>query len=197
MKNKPYFIQRVVAFIIDIILIAFIASLIASPFLDTKSITKLQNSTKEISQQYMNGEIGASAFLSESKTITYEMARKSGFLSIITVFLEILYFVVFQFYFKGQTIGKKLVKIRVENIKGELTINNLIFRSLIINSICYNMISLCLMVFGDANVYFYGSICFELLQYLLLAICGFMVMFEKNGRGLHDYLGHTQVVRTN
>lgn len=197
MKNKPYFIQRFVAFIIDVLLVSFLASLIASPFLDSKSISKLEESTSEISQQFVKGEINTMEYLSENAPISYELARKSGLVSIILVFLYILYFIVFQFYSKGQTIGKKLVKIRVENIDGELTMNNLVFRSLLINSILYRMISLCLMVFGNSTIYFYGSISFELIQYTLLAVCGFMVMFGKSGRGLHDFLGHTQVVRTN
>ena len=197
MKNKPYFLQRIVAFIIDILLVAFVASLIASPFLDTKSISKLETTTTEISQKYLEGGMDVKSFMEETKGISYELAKKSGTLSLITVFLNIVYFIVFQFYFKGQTIGKKLVKIRVEGIAGDLTINNLVVRSLIINSILYNLIGLSLMVFGNANVYFYGSITFETIQYIVFAVCGFMIMFDKKGRGLHDYLGHTQVVRTN
>ena len=197
MSNKPYFVQRLSAFILDVILDSFVASLVVSPFLDTDSITKLQESSAELSQEYVNKEISTMTFFTEYKTLAFENAKKTGLLSIITVLFDISYFVVLQFYFKGQTIGKKITKIRVENIEGDLTINNLVFRSLIINSLFCNMVSLCFMVSGNADVYFFGSITFELINIMLLTICGFMVMFGKSGRGLHDYLGHTRVVRTN
>ena len=57
--DKVLFIQRLIAFIIDIFLVSMIVSLIAYPFVDSKSITKLQDGMMDVSEKYMNLEIDA------------------------------------------------------------------------------------------------------------------------------------------
>ena len=87
---------------------------------------------------YISQKIDISEYTSESISVSYEMAKKQGILSLTTIFLNILYFVVFQVKNNGQTVGKKLLKIKVSSCDDEeLTMNQMIFRSLIINSILY------------------------------------------------------------
>jgi uncharacterized RDD family membrane protein YckC len=56
-------------------------------------------------------------------------------LSLITILIEVLYFVVFQLYNGGQTFGKKITKIKVVSESNDLTMNQMIFRSLLSNYI--------------------------------------------------------------
>lgn len=195
--NKALFIQRFLAFIIDVVLVSTIASCIVTPFMDSKSILKLNESANEVAEKFVNQEIDVDTYFSEVMNITYQMARKNGLLSIVSLFLEILYFVVYQFYQNGQTIGKKLLKIKVvSNDEHDLTMNQMIFRSLIINSILCEMIVVGFMVFASRSVYFCGVGIAEVLQYVVLLISAFMVMFSKSGCGLHDLIAHTKVIRT-
>ena len=103
-KENALFLQRLVAYIIDAIIISIVASLISFPFYDNDSAQKLSASSSEIVSKYMNQEIDIQTYMSESMDISYEMARKNGVVSLITVFLGVLYFVCYQFYNKGQTI---------------------------------------------------------------------------------------------
>lgn len=195
-NNKALFIQRFVAFLIDILLVYFVATLIATPFVNTDSISKLSESATDVLQKYSNGEISSSTYLVEAGNISYHLNRANGITSFVSVFLSILYFVVYQFYANGQTLGKKLMKIRVVNNDGEkLTLNSIIFRALIINSIFADMLLLAIITFSTENTYLYGASLVGVLDYFLIIVCGFMVMFSKSGRGLHDFIGHTKVVR--
>ena len=112
---------------------------------------------------------------------------------IVAPFAQIL---VYQFYNKGQTLGKKLFKIKVvSNDFKELTMDNYIYRSFIINSLLIDIIIFSLMIFASETIWLIGVGMLEVINYILLFICGFMVIFNKDGRGLHDLLGNTKVIQ--
>lgn len=196
LSEKSLFLQRFLAFIVDTLFVVLISSLIAFPFVDNASVEKLNMEMQEVSENYINSEIDINTYLAEYSSVVYQLSRKNGVVSFITIFIEILYFIVYQLYNKGQTLGKKLLKIRVESVDdGELTMNQMIFRVIIINSILYGFVSFALSIFASQSTYFYGILIFELIQYLVLLISGLMIMFGK--RGLHDLVSHTKVVRIN
>lgn len=194
--EKALFIHRLGAFIIDIFLVSCIASLIAYPFIDSKSVNSLNESATELMEKYTEGTIDIDTYTSEVKSVTYELAKKQGAVSLITITLTILYFVVYQYKRQGQTIGKQLLKIKVVSSDDEkLTTNNYVIRSLIINSVLVDLISLTFVIFGNVETYFYSTIICGFIKYGLLLACAFMVMWSKSGMGLHDRLAHTMVVK--
>lgn len=193
--EKAFFIQRLAAFILDVFIVSMVASLISYPFLDLDSINKLNESSTQVVEDYMTQKININEYTSDSISISYEMARKQGVLSLITIFLNILYFVVFQVKNNGQTIGKKLLRIKVSSQDGNLGMNQMIFRSLIINSILVDMVSFGILLFTSATIYFYGAGILSMIQFAIIAISGFMVMFSKKSQGIHDMVAHTDVVR--
>lgn len=196
-KQNALFFQRLFAFIIDVIIISILSSLLSYPFYDSSSVQKLNDNSNEIMQKYIDQEINIKTYVSESIDISYEMARKNGVVSLISLFLSVLYFICFQFYKNGQTIGKNIMKIKVvSNDDQSLNINNYIFRSLIIDSIFVDMIVLCFVIFANREVYFYGVGMIEFIQYMVILISAFMVMFRKDSRGLHDLVANTKVIRT-
>lgn len=192
---KALFVQRLVAFIIDIVIVSFVASLVTSPFIDVKKSNELSERATNIMQEYVNGETNLKTYTLEYIDVSYKIARNNGALSLVTILFEILYFVVFQIYNCGQTLGKKLMKIKVVSADGELSMNQMIFRSLIANSILLEIISFGAMVIGIKEIYFYFSAIFGLIQYLVVIISLFMVMYRKDGCAVHDKLAHTNVIR--
>lgn len=194
--EKALFVQRFIAFLLDIFILSSIASLISYPFLDAKSIDKLNKNSSEVIEKYATGEIDMDTYVDEVKGISYQLSQKQGVVSLVTLFLAVLYFIVYQYYNNGQTIGKKLMKIKVvSSTDKEITMNSFIFRSLIVNSILVDMISFAIVIFGNETAYFYGVAICGIIKYTLLLICGFMVMWSKSGLGLHDRIAHTTVVK--
>lgn len=194
--EKALFVQRFIAFLLDIFILSSIASLISYPFLDAKSINKLNKNSSEVIEKYTTGEIDMNTYVDEAKGISYQLSQKQGVVSLVTLFLAVLYFIVYQYYNNGQTIGKKLMKIKVvSSTDKEITMNSFIFRSLIVNSILVDMISFAIVIFGNETAYFYGVAICGIIKYTLLLICGFMVMWSKSGMGLHDRIAHTTVVK--
>lgn len=160
------------------------------------SIQKLNDSGTQVAEDYLSGKLEADEYVSENISISYELAKKQGSLSLITIFLNILYFVVFQIKNNGQTLGKQLLRIKVKSTNGEeLSMNQMIFRSMIINSILIDMVSFAILLFTNQLTYFYSVVILGMIQFIIIAASGIMVMFGKNRRGIHDLVAHTDVVR--
>lgn len=197
-SESALFIQRFAAFILDVFIVSMIASFISYPFLDVESVQKLSDSSMEVYEDYTNGKIDANQYISENTAIMYETAKKQGIISFVTILLNILYFIIFQIKNNGQTLGKQLLKIRVidENDR-DLSMNQMIFRSLIINSILIDMVAFGILIFSKQNIYLYAMFLLTFIQILIFSICSLMVMFRNDHRGIHDLIGHTKVMRCN
>ncbi len=192
------FIERLGALILDFMIISLVVSLLTYPLSNTNSenYKKLSKELQTTIEQYRNGKIDSKTYLNRSADINYDISRETGLSSLISVFIFSLYFIIFQYKNKGQTIGKKLLKIRVKKVdNSELTINDIMFRSLIIDFILYDIISLCLTIFSSKDIYFYGVLGFELIQYAVIFISAIMILSRKDKRGLHDIITHTQVIK--
>ena len=194
-NEKAYFVQRLIAFLIDVIIVYFVASLVVTPFIDVKENEKLTNEVNELLSKVTSQEINSKEFAEENMDLSYRLARKNGLISLITIVFNVLYFVVFQLYNKGQTLGKKLMKIRIKSDVGELTMNQMIFRAFIANSILLDLITFMFMLSNSRTVYFYGVTTFSTIQYTITLISIFMILIRKDGRAVHDLLVHTRVVR--
>ena len=94
----------------------------------------------------------------------------------------------------GETLGKKLMKIRVESETDELTINQMIFRSFMINSLLLYIIDFIIMLTVAKRSYIFVVMGVSFIQYIVLFICAIMMLFRKDGKGLHDLVCRTRVV---
>lgn len=195
-SNKAYFFQRLIAYILDMVIVSLFISLISQPFVDVKTMNKFEKEETQIFEKYSKGDIDMKTYLYQSMDINYQIARNNGVISLISMVTIALYFVVYQFYNNGQTIGKKIMNIQiVKDDRTSLSIDDLIYRSFIINSLIFDMLTFSLMIFATRDVYFYGSMLFESIQYIILLITFFMVVLRKDGRGLHDLVAKTIVIK--
>ena len=112
MKNNALFIQRFAAFIIDIMIVSLIASFISTPFINASNSEKLTKQSSELVEKVMAGEIDQKTYIKEASVITYQIDKNNALYTIINIIFGFVYFVIFQFYKKGQTIGKQIFKIK-------------------------------------------------------------------------------------
>lgn len=193
--RKALFFQRLIAFIIDMLLVSLITSFVTVPFIDAKKEEENYNKTVELIQSYQNQEISIEEYTSQFQKTSFQLAKVSGISSIVSVLLAVVYFVVYQTLRNGQTLGKKLMKIRVVSMAGDLSYNQMIFRSMIANSLLFDILVFIALLFNSAYVYFYCSMIFESLEYILMFISMIMIVNKNNGLAIHDKLFHTMVIR--
>lgn len=189
------FWQRLCAFIIDMLLITLVSSFIISPFVKNANLDQLSEETYHTIEQYTSGKLDVNTYINRTMDISYDMARESGLSSIISIAISILYFVVYQFKCGGQTLGKKLLKIKIVKKDSQtLTMNDILFRALVINSILFNIIALCFSIFASKDVYFYGVGIFQFIEYLVIFVSCLTILSRKDRQGLHDMIVNTEVV---
>ncbi len=193
--KKALFLQRLIAFVIDTFLIALVVTLITAPFIDTEKEEKLSNEAVEVIQKYANQEISLEDYTAQYMNSAYQLAKVSGLTSIVSILVAVLYYVVYQTHTNGQTLGKKVMKIRVVSTDGDLFYNQMIFRSMIANSILVDLIMFICLLFNSSYVYFYSTMIFEAIQYLITFISIIMIMNKNNGLAVHDKIVHTMVIR--
>lgn len=197
MENKAYIVQRVLARVIDAIIISFISlifSFALTPFVNSEAIKKIDAQSNEIVSQYMNQEIDFRTYIHQTSDVSYELLKINGFSEIISIAIMILYFVVFQIYNKGQTIGRKIMKTEIVKIDGsELSMNDLIVREIFNYALLANTLTLVVALFGQ-NTFFYSNMVISALQMLFMLATIVMIFVRKDGRGLPDMIAKTEVI---
>lgn len=151
----------------------------------TKSnYTKLKNSTQADYQK-------------KYKAAYYKFNQNLIYYNIIQIIVILSYFIGFNMITNGQTLGKKLLRLKISNNKDaskKVTFLNYLIRALILyNPICYLALTVG-VVFLDANNYYnWALICSNFKNYLELIIITMMIIRIDN-RGLHELLSNTKVI---
>ena len=75
MSKKPFIHKRLVAYVIDIFIVAMISSIIMMPFSKEEEYTKKSNELYEIVEDFKNKEITEEKYLELYNNINYEMTK--------------------------------------------------------------------------------------------------------------------------
>ncbi len=189
--------KRLVAYLIDITIISFIASLIMNlPILNT-DYEEYQKTITKYTEKIMNS--GSEDLTKEDLIdITYNIQVSSQSVSIITIGLLIIYFGVIGFLCKGQTIGKKIMHLQIVS-SNENPINPGLFilREIIVTNVIPRVaLIIVTMYFTSSTWYNLTSIIGNIEYLIIFIIFGFMI-FRDDERGLHDIICKTKVIQTN
>lgn len=190
---KASFAKRLGAFIIDSLILSFVFTVITMGFkLDTKSITEEVNN---ILEQYESGAITIEEYLDKTLELNYELQKSSLVVNSLNIVLYVGYFIVFGYLNKGQTIGKKICKIKVVNKKNDkLSIWNMLVRSLFIYGIFSLIYSVIFVNIFNKEIFGYSYVIVSYLEIIFMTVVFFMVLYKKDGRGLHDIIANTNVI---
>lgn len=191
---KASFFKRVGAYLIDIILVLIVASLIGNILPKDNNYEKLLEEQTTIMQKYMDKEIDSDTYMEGINNVSYDIAKTNWTNNAITLVLYVFYFIVFQFIQKGQTVGKKIMNIRLKSKNGDLKIGQVILRSGIIDSIFLTFLTLIGIKFLNKEVYLLFDEIVSLVLYKFILISAFMIIYRKDKDGLHDIITKTEVV---
>ena len=134
----------------------------------------------------------------EYKKINYKINKYTVMNNIVSFVVIIVYFLALNVLLCGQTIGKKLVKLKIVNVNEDekiSTINNLIRIVVLYNPIYYLLVTLGVFIF-KANDYYSWSYVISQIKNYLEVIIFVMIVVRKDRRGLHELLSKTKVIAT-
>ena len=195
---KPVSYKRILAYLIDIFIVICIATILTMFIPVSEEYTNQMNELNAVLEDYSSGDISETEYLEKFNDISYIVNKESVQVSIVSVVLSTIYFVVLAYYMNGQTFGKKIMKIQVVSANSKkLTMNNYLIRSLLVDSILINTISIVTILFLEKSsylkVYDVISTIFGAIYVVIFA----MILFRQDGRGLHDLLANTKVISLN
>lgn len=193
--SNTTFLKRMGAFIID----GFIFSLIFGIFMmlipESSNVTNLNNELATLSESVLNKEISLSIYFNQYAGIVHSLDKELFLSNLFNFMLMIGYFVILPFYYNGQTLGKKILKIKVVKDSGELTINDLLIRNIITNGLLFSLIGFAIIFIAGDITYFTIISILGIVEFLLVIISVFMVLYRHDKKGLHDLLCKTSVIK--
>ena len=129
------------------------------------------------------------------KDLYYNVNKYSVVYDVILIVLILLYFVLFNVIFNGQTLGMKVMGIKVIGVNKEnISFINYLVRTVILyNPIYYLLIIIGNYIFDVNDFYNYSLVLSNIKDYLLVIII-LMMIIRKDRRGLHDMLSKTKVI---
>lgn len=189
--------KRILAYLIDVVIVLLASSMLSSisylnPQLETYN--KYYDEYSEKTKDYLDKKTTDDEYLQITNDYSYKLERNSVYSSVISVVTILLYFGVFQKYNNGQTLGKKLLNIRV---KGNLNVFKYLLRTAIIYNVFINVAKIILIVALDQNQYLIANKYLYALALVVEVTTIVMIMLRKDHKGLHDLIVGSEVVEEN
>lgn len=164
-----------------------------------ENLSKYYEDSKLSKKEYkkLEGEVEKD-YQKKYEDLAYKIAKNSSISSAIYIIVTILYFGIFNLVTDGQTLGKKIFKLKiVSSDDGKPNIVSYIIRSVLLYNTIYYLVSLIgIYTLNKENYYLVTNIVYQIQYYIqIIIIC--MVMLRTDGRGLHDILAKTKVISIN
>lgn len=192
---KAYLLQRIVSYLIDYFIVFFAVTGLTIFIPATDAYNDAVDDLKNITNSYMNEELSNEEYVKGYGKDNYIIAKETVIITVINLVVTTAYFGTYAYYKNGQTLGKKLMKIKVDgNDKKDPSHKMFVLRTLLIYGVLANIISLAFLYFIKPDMYLNTIGVIDSLQSVFVFVSIFMMMFRKDGRGLHDIICGTKVV---
>lgn len=189
------FKKRLLAYLIDIIILSLILTFVGLFIPSNSNLVNLNNELMSVNNNFMNQEIDAITFINQYSNIGYSIARELFLSNLISVAVGIIYFIVYPLYNGGQSIGKKIIGLKIVSADDSaVSSNSLLIRYLLMESIGTTIISMCLIFVIKDFYYILCDSILSFLQFLVVIISIFMVIYRRDKRSLPDLIAGTKVI---
>lgn len=197
-NEKPKIHKRIIAFIIDLLVVTLLSGLISSFLTNEEAYNKDTQELFELVSKTTSGEITNEEYNKQYQELSYSLNVDSLPITLITIGVTVVYYVIMLYFANGITLGKYIMKLRIVSANDkELNMFNYLLRSLIVNSLLANLVTVLMIKFlsKDMFISIYSKV--SSVFSLLLIIAFIFIMYREDGRGLHDLIGNTKVVELN
>lgn len=128
--------------------------------------------------------------------LSYKVSKNDVVTTIIGIVMYVLYFGVIQFLAKGQTLGKKLFKVKVfSNTDKDVSLLSYIARSLLMTMSVLTIVNvICLVSLNKASYLGFAKV-FETVTFVYEMAFLVTFMLREDTRSVHDILLNTRVSR--
>lgn len=188
---------RIVAFFVDLIILSLILSLLTFWIPTSKSYEEAIENEDTIITSYRKGDITPEEFFNKYFENSYVKDKEKVIISVVSIILSLGYFGTFAYYNDGQTLGKKMLKIKVVDLDNKKASHlSLMLRTLIVNGVLVSILSCIIIMLITKYDYFYTIGLLQVIQTIIMISSLFMVAFRNDKKGIHDLLAKTKVIES-
>lgn len=196
-QTKIPMYKRILAFIIDFLLVALVSALVmyAIPHSDKYNETLENSVTMRKLINESEEPLSSQELMNISNELTYDSYKYGPIENGITIVIMLSYFTLFTFFNHGQTVGKMLVKTKVTDKEGnEPGLLNVFARSIFITRSFGDIITLILVLSMKKATFVKSYYYIDLALTIIWIACPIVAIWRQDGRGLHDLIGGTKVM---
>lgn len=192
---KATFFERLVSYILDYIIVGIIFLFIFTGVEEVPSPTK--KLMAELDTKLMENSITMEEYANEYPKLLYDYQKETILTTGISIALTIAYYAVFQYMNNGQTIGKRILRIRVvdKNTQQPVSILKGSIRTILIYNIFSGVVGIPLLYMLKPHAYFLVYFFLAAIELTLILISAMFVLYRQDKRGIHDILTDTIVVK--
>ena len=180
--------KRFLAYILDMFMIFIILFLLKS----LMPVNKYEIELSNLNESYLEQKIDVNEYINNLKIITHNIDKENIEINIAGTLLIIVSFVIVPIINNNQTLGQKLLKIKINKNK-PLRIDDLVGRAVIVNGLGYMIFMFIILYLTSDNIYFVLINILGFFQILMIIINSFMVIYSKEKRGIADYFTNTRI----
>lgn len=190
--------RRFISYIIDIVFVSLLAGLLLqirflNPNYDNyyeinaKLMEIYEDAAKTKDFDILNSE--------EFTNLNYELKKGSLISSIIELIVFLGYFVGFQIWNKGQTLGKKLVRLKlVDKTDKEAKWYQALIRTMVLYNLYAGIISMVLINLLNKNIFIQIDGYLSYITSFIFYASALMILLRSDGRGIPDFLAGTKII---
>ena len=158
---KVSFFKRIGAYLIDYFVITILLTIVT---IGTPVDDSFTNETTDLMNSYVNEEISIEEYNDKVYDINYRLQKSSILSNVISFVVMFGYYIVFAYLNKGQTLGKKLFKIRVVSTDDKVSLKGMIIRNIIIYGFITKLYNIIFVNLFDVNMF--NSV-YSILSYIM------------------------------
>ena len=200
--KEVYFTQRLIAYLVDFIIIGLVSTLLVSGVsVLLPNDDKYEQASESFITEYekvlkSNDVKEMTNFFNNQKDNLYIIEKSSILIYAFDIILYAAYYGAFQFYNGGQTLGKKLTKIKVvgNKKKDEYNYKSSLLRTAFNYGIFSKLLLILILLICNSSNYMIPLYTVEGIAMIFNLVLVIMIAFRKDGRSIVDMICHTKVV---
>lgn len=187
--------KRMIAYIIDIILITSLLMLLFYFLPSDLKANKVQTEIDVIGEEYASGDMDKMTYFMELSSLEKELDEKQALEIVINSVLIVIYYILVPYIWNGLTPGKRIMNIKmISNDNKKINLMSLFIRTFIIDGLLASLLIILGIYVIPKSFYLSFVSILAILQLLALIVSYFMVKYRRDSLGLGDILSRSRVI---
>ena len=177
--------KRACAFLFDMMVLLGILVFVYYFVPESSNVAVLNEEFNSVNDLLFGNKIDFLTYLNRVSIIMQDLDKERIIYSLFNAIYIVTYFVIIPWFTK-KTLGMHIMGLNYYKKSGEISLDDLLVRSMVTCGLLYLLASLVLIYALPSVLYFVLNIFFAILQISLAIISIFMVIYRKDNRGLQD-----------